>query len=416
MFFNAVWIYGAAALLVLGMATRQPALTVLATLVLLTAGVSWPWSGSSLHAVSYRRRLSATRVFGDESVTLGLELVNQKLLPLAWIEVEDELPDRIEPIDRRATASGDPTKQLLPYLTSLRPYERVAWTVTLRCPHRGAFAIGPTRLHSGDIFGFFRRDERTGRQDTLIVYPHVVPLPDLGIPPRSAFGDTRVPRALLVDPLKPVGVRDYRPDDSFRHVHWKATARVQELQVRVFEPTTVTQLGIFINLDSSGQYWRGLDTPQMEAVISAAASLATHAVEERHALGVYSNRLLAGSNRALRVPPGKGPEQLGRVLESLAKLSPFAIVDFPGHLRVETRSFPWGSTIVIVTAVMTPELAATLESLRAAGHRLVLVAIRPVVPPPIRGLIVHRLPDALLADEYRRVVSETETEEAPAAK
>ena len=47
----------------------------------------------------------------------------------------------------------------------------------------------------------------------------------------------------LADPLRTVGVRDYHPEDSFRHLHWKATARAQQLQVRVFEPTTVTQLG-----------------------------------------------------------------------------------------------------------------------------------------------------------------------------
>src|SRR4029079_2322081 len=36
MFFNAVWLYGSLILLIYGMATRQPSLTVLATLLLLT--------------------------------------------------------------------------------------------------------------------------------------------------------------------------------------------------------------------------------------------------------------------------------------------------------------------------------------------------------------------------------------------
>src|SRR3954447_4181827 len=113
MFFNAFWLYGALALLIYGMATRQPALTVLATLLLLTAGVSWLWSRWSLWAVSYGRRLSATRVFRDETVELRLDLVNRKLLPLAWIEVEDEFSDRLVAVDRRATPATDPTVQLL---------------------------------------------------------------------------------------------------------------------------------------------------------------------------------------------------------------------------------------------------------------------------------------------------------------
>ena len=189
-------------------------------------------------------------------------------------------------VDRRATPASNPTRMLLPYLTSLRPYERVAWTATLRCPTRGAFTFGPVVLRSGDIFGFYRRNLRLRLYGSIIVYPRVEALPDIGIPPRGAFGDVRVRQALLLDPLRTVGTRDYRPEDSFRHIHWKATARAQALQVRVFEPTTVTQLAVFINLDSAQQYWRGLDAVEAEVLISVAASLASEAVSQRYAVGV----------------------------------------------------------------------------------------------------------------------------------
>ena len=226
----------------------------------------------------------------------------------------------------------------------------------------------------------------------------MVALPELGIPPRQAFGADRAPRSLLPDPLRTVGVRDYHPEDSFRHLHWKATARAQQLQVRVFEPTMVTQLGVFLNLDTFQHYWEGLDTVHSEAAITAAASLASHAVQERYAVGVYANGLVGGSDQALRVAPGRGPAQLTRILEGLAKLSPFATIDFPKFLRNELLGFPWGSTIVVVTAVMTPPLAATLASVREAGHRPVLIAVDELAPPPIRGLTVHRLPDAILTE------------------
>lgn len=406
MFFNTIWLYGALILLVYGMATRQPSLTVLATLLLLTAGISWLWSRWSLRAVSYRRKMSTARAFRDETITLNLELINKKLLPLAWIEVEDEFSDRLVSLDRRATPANSPTRLLLPYLTSLRPYERVAWSSTIRCPHRGVFGFGPTTLRSGDIFGFHRRSEQIGSRDLLIVYPRVATLDELAIPPRGAFGDTNARNALLLDPQRTVGTRDYRPEDSFRHIHWKTTARVGGLQVRVFEPTTVTQLGIFINLDSPQQAWRALDSVDFEPLVSVAASLASYALGIRFSAGVYSNRLLVGSNRTLRVPPGNGPGQLAKVLESLAKLSPFATVDFAKHLRATTLAFPWGSTLVIITATMNPALAATLESLRGGGQRLVLVCTEAVVPPPIRGLIVHRLPDAFFTAEVERVRQE----------
>lgn len=402
MFFNALWFYGAVILLFFGMATRQPSLTLLATLLLLTAGVSWLWSRWSLRQVTYRRQLDVKRVFRDEELTLRLELVNKKLLPLAWIEVEDQFSDRLLAVDRRASPATDPALRLLPYLTSLRPYERVAWTALMRCPHRGVYRFGPTTLRSGDIFGFHRRQEVLEDFAAIIVYPRVVSLDELAIPPRGAFGDTRSRRALIVDPQRTVGTRDYRPDDSFRAIHWKATARAGGLQVRVFEPTTVTQLGIFLNLDTPLQPWRALDSVDFEPLVSVAASLASRALDERYAVGVYSNRLMTGSSRTLRIAPGSGPTQLTRTLEGLAKLSAFTTTDFAKHFRQETLAFPWGSTIVLITIAMPPALAATLEALRGNGQRLVLVIPEGTAAPPVRGLVVHRLPVALFEAESRR--------------
>ncbi len=391
MFFNRFWLAAIAALLVFGMVAGQPALALVALLVLLTVGGARLWSRYALRAVAYERRLGATRLFRGETLVVEFELVNWKLLPLAWIRIEEEVPDRVQPVGRRPTLGDAAGAITLPHLTSLRPYERVTWRAALHCPERGAFAVGPTRLISGDPFGFRTRGGYAAHRDPFIVYPRVVPLPDLGIPPRQLFGERRVPRALLADPLRPVGIRDYRPEDSLRHVHWKATARTQQLQVRVFEPATVTQLAIFLDLDAGGQPWRGLEPAAFEAAIEVAASLAAHAAGEGYAFGLYSNRFMTGAQGPLRVPPGRGAAHLGRALESLARLSPFATVDFPRHLRQEARDLPRGGTIVVVTATLPPALAVALEALRAAGHRLVLVATAPVVPPPVRGLIVHQL-------------------------
>lgn len=396
MFFNAIWLYGAAALLVLGMATGRPAVTVLATLVLLTAGASWLWARLSLLGLSYNRALSNERVFQGETVELRLELVNRKPLPLAWLSVEDELSDRLEVLDRRVTPSEHAGRACLPYVTSLRPYELVRWSATLRCPRRGLFTIGPATLRSGDVFGFARRERRIGAEATVLVYPRLLALPELGIPPRQLFGLDRTARALLADPLRTIGVRDYRIEDSFRHVHWKATAKHQRPQVRVFEPATVRQLGVFVNLDTFQHYWEGLDTARSEAAISVTASLASHAIGERYAVGVFANGLVGGSDQVLRVPAGSGPWQLTRILEGLARLSVFATQDFPKLLHQQTLRFPYGSTLVVVTPVMTPPLAAVLTSLAARRRRVVLIGIDDFEAPPVRGQLFFRVPDEAL--------------------
>jgi uncharacterized protein (DUF58 family) len=43
------------------------------------------------------------------------------------------------------------------------------------------------------------------------------------------------------------GVREYRPGDPLRRIHWRSTARRGELIVREFEPPGVQNLGIFLD-------------------------------------------------------------------------------------------------------------------------------------------------------------------------
>lgn len=398
-FFNSVWIYGSLVLLLLGMAQRQPALSILAFLTLFTAGGSFLWSRYSLEKVEYQRMLSSDRIFRGETVTLTASLVNRKWLPLPWLEVEDQVSDRLRVLDQELLPSVRPGSTVLRLTTSVRWFERVSWTFELECPQRGSFPIGPVQLRSGELFGFFWRRERRDYLDRILVYPHIVSMEDLGFPPRHPFGDARTPWHLVTDPSRTIGIREYRPEDSFRFIHWKATARLQDLQVKLFEPTVSVQIGIFLSLDTYERAWEGVDFIRAESAIVAAASLARHGIDLRRQVGVYANGVLAGSDQTLRIHPGLGPNQLTMILEGLAKLTPLASTNFSRLLRQDARRFPWGSTIVVVASLMTDSLAEELSVLLAGGHRVLLLRIGEIEAPPLPGLIVHTLPDNLIGTD-----------------
>lgn len=391
LFFNNIWLWGSAGLILLGMALREQAPTLLGLLTLVTAGGAWLWARYSLRRVRYTRELLEDRVFPGDEVEMRVSVVNRKLLPLAWLDIEDQIPDRLRIVEQETIPSGIPGIDVLRITTAMRWYERVSWRFHISCPMRGYFTFGPVALRSGDLFGFFTAREELHNYVSLIVYPRVVPLAQIGIPPRHLFGDMRIERQVLTDPSRTVGVRDYRPEDSFRHVHWKATARTQALQTRIFEPTTTVQFGVFLNLDTFEHYWEGVDYARAEHAITVAASLAMRAIDERHAVGMYANGVVGGSDQALRLRPSRSPSQAGEILSGMAKLSPIASLNFPRLLRAETTRFPLGSTIVVVTTLMTDALRAAMADLARSGHRLVLVSIDEIDIPPIRGLVTFRV-------------------------
>jgi uncharacterized protein (DUF58 family) len=396
LFFNTAWLWCAGGLILVGMIFRERAPTLLGLLTLVTAGASWLWARYSLKGVAITRTLDTDRVFPGEQVVMQVTIVNRKLLPLAWLDIEDRIPERLRIVEQEVVPSGVPGMDVLRITTAMRWYERVTWRFHVTCTTRGSFTFGPTILRSGDLFGFFTSREQLEQYSSVMVFPTVVQLEDIDIPPRHLFGDLRARRQMISDPSRTIGVRDYHPEDSFRYVHWNATARAQRLQTKVFEPTTTVQFGVFLNLDTFQHYWEGIDYDRAENAITVAASLAMRAISERHAVGMYANGVVGGSDQPLRIRPGRSPEQAGVILAGLAKLSTVASLNFPRLLRTETVRFPWGSTIVVVTPLMSAPLAGVMADLAHSGHRVVLVGIDDVETPPIRGLIAFKVDGSLI--------------------
>ncbi len=377
---------------VVGVVTRQLTLLSVGLLAILILGAAWGWQRYCLRGVAYTRRLTEDHIFWGESTELTITVVNRKLLPLSWIETDEEISAKLTFVDREVEAVNALGKVGLGHTTSLRWFERVSWRYRVQCEHRGLYLFDTVSLRSGDIFGLYTRHEDQLIPGQLFVYPRMVPLPELGLPARYPFGDARAQNTLLDDPVRSAGVRDYRPEDPFKRIHWKATARRQELQVRVFERTTTQTLAIFMNIETFRYYWEGLEPERAEWAITVAASLARYADEQRYSIGLYTNAAVLESGEAIRILPGRSPHQLTRILEALARLLTLPVQGFHELLQSESGRLPWGSTIVVVTPIVPEFLEVILLRLKERGHKVVLCALTPKPTVPLPGIITYHLP------------------------
>jgi uncharacterized protein (DUF58 family) len=213
------------------------------------------------------------------------------------------------------------------------------------------------------------------------------------LPARNPFGSAPVRQQwLFEDPLRAVGVREYRPGDSPRRLHWKATARApdQALQVKLLEPTTAHRLHVVLNVSTSSDNWawRGYDPDALEAAITTAASVANWASERGLMVGLAANARVFHSSLALRLLPSRDPRQLMHILEALAMLVPMATMGPERLVELEGRELAYGTTVVMFSAVVSPELVYQLNRLRRAGHQPVLLLITAAEDPvaPLDGL------------------------------
>lgn len=398
--FSDAWIPLAVIFLIAGvLAGRNAALIALGIILLLVVGLSTVWKNLSLWGVTYERAFDRTRVFPGEPVTMTIRVQNQKWLPLTWLRFRDDMPVPPNYDDPFVVTQNDLTNRYtLQNTFSMQRREQIERQATLRIGTRGFYRLGPVSYESGDIFTLFTLEREHKYLDTLVVYPQIFPLEDLGLPAKEPFGEVRVRQSLFTDPIKTRGIRDYSPGDRFRDVHWKATARHGELQTKVYDPSTGMTMAVFLNVATFARHWMGYDPALLERAVSVAASAANYGAQVGWGVGVYANGAVPNSDQPIRVPPSRSPEQLSRVLEALAAVTEFATGSIELMLLRESAQLPWVATMVVVTAVVTDEIMIALLRLQEAGRRVVLISLDEAPPPDVAPrtaaapLLVYHIP------------------------
>jgi uncharacterized protein (DUF58 family) len=391
--FNDAWLVLALIMTGIGLILNSQFLMATALTLLVVIGFTWLWARFSLYGLQYQRHFSERRAFLGETIELTLELRNQKILPLTWLEITDTFPPDLQ-LDRGRVVLN-PSNNLGEFHTFWMPgpFQRLTRHFSIRCTQRGYHNYGQVTVKTGDGFGFFSRKATQIRPERLIIYPHLYSVAELRLPRKNPFGDYAVKRPLFEDPLRTVGIRDWQSTDSFRRIHWKATARHQRTLSRLYEPAEEQQTLIFLNVATMVRHWQGSIPELLERAISVAGSLAAVAVEQRRPVGLIANGVLPGSDQPLRLLPGRSPNQLVRILELLAAVRPFAAQPIEAMLLREAPRLPWGASLIVVTAIAHEALLAALLDLARAGRQVVLFTLAERPPEQaLPNVQVYHLP------------------------
>ncbi|HZU68769.1 MAG TPA: DUF58 domain-containing protein [Ktedonobacteraceae bacterium] len=388
------WYFLAVALFLLSVITRQPLAFLAALFTLIIGIVPEIWYRFALRNLAIRQQVSQHRAFFGETIALSLSIENRKLLPLPWLEVEDEIPVQLTLLTGRAMPTYKVNRLALVHTFSLWSFQRVTRRYRLRCTGRGVYTFGPATLRTGDPFGWLVREERASARETVLVYPLVAPLEAFGLPARHPFGEHTTPRRLLEDPLRVAGVREYVLGDDPRRIHWKATARAGALRSKVYEPSSQYRLLILLDINSYVEPWMGLDPDIQELTITIAASIALWALDEKYAVGLVANSLmmgLAGESPAgdenesqsatstrtfmhhVRVPMASDSGQSVYLLSALGRLIPYFGSSMDALIDEEQNQLLLGATVVFVGSAQalhpsTVERLIDLQSHGAAVH------------------------------------------------
>ena len=304
-----------------------------------------------LPATLERSHPPTARVGDDVRVTLKVKNDSRRTSP--FMRVEDT-HDAFEPL----------------YAVSerLRSGEHGEIEAMRRVVRRGVFGSGAIKLTTAAPLGFVRRERAVKVDSGIIVAPRWVDLPTFPIlEPSSSPLEQLHERARTGAGQEYVAVRDYRPGDPAKWVHWRSSARRDQLVVREFEQEVSTPISILVS---------GMDTGEapdsaFEAVVSAAASVALYALATGHPVELFRPGSVGDVVQVSY--PSKG-----QLLRWLAQTEPMDASAMPLAAAALRRGRKRGTVIVCTTTTgrALEGLSETSRSIQAGGARAILIAAR----------------------------------------
>ncbi|MGQ9604569.1 MAG: DUF58 domain-containing protein [Thermogutta sp.] len=317
-------------------------------LLLVSGFVAGPWifgwwlARNNLRGLGVRRRLPRGICAGDLLVG-RFEVQNLRGRRPRWsIRIEDA-------VRRTAPGGGSPTSPAVVPVTALLrvitgEQSRNA-TFQGRLLARGRYEWGPLRLSTRFPFGLFEASCTVESRESLLAYPCLGKLTQQWFQRSHPDYDGRSRRETRRHRMSGdfFGLREWRSGDSPRHIHWRSSARWQQLLVREFDQPRNEDIAILLALwePELPEAW---DRERVEEAVSFAATV----LDDLCRKGGCNVSLVVSGAEVEQVTGPASPGLLDRALEILA-VARATHRDPLGPLRASLRSVPSAAEIILVT-------------------------------------------------------------------
>jgi len=259
------------------------------------------------------KNLDVQLSFSENSATEGDRLIlstvvkNAKWLPLPWVSVKFQISKFLKFNDMQSGQISDDYYRNDLY--NLLMYQQITRRFEFECKKRGYFPIKSLDISCWDLFMERKYASNFDCQASITVYPSSIPLDDIDELCTRINGNIQAKRFTYPDPFTFRGIREYSQSDPLKAVNFKASAKVQDLMVNLWDYSVSRQVILMLNLQKQS-VWHNeiLD----EQAIRVAASLARRLTAMHIPVRFISHEI--------EIPEGAGDTHLNNILEALAHM------------------------------------------------------------------------------------------------
>ena len=339
------------------------AITVIVVLAGLWAAFGWLLRRFGLAGLQCSRSFSRPAAFVGEEAELIEVVRNDRPLMIPWLRVES----RISPYLKLGRQDNLHVSGEMYYssLFTLLPWQQIRRRHRVKFLHRGLYDLGNASLTAGDVLGMFTVSRDQQMSAPVLVYPRLLDAREVPEPLARLVEEVVARRHLLTDPFLVRGIRPYQPGDPVRDIHWAATARTGEAQVRLHDYTAQLKLMVILNVERRAGQWGDTlmeyEQEDIERLISMAATICVQALRAGLPVGFATNMPRIGEPGSTVLPPSGGVAREEELLAAFARLRVVRTLAFPLFLQsLEELS---GLDMLVISRFDSQEIRSALESL-----------------------------------------------------
>ena len=278
----------------------------------------------------------------------------------------------------------------------LEPGESKRLSLSLTPGRRGIIPLSDLRALLPEPLGLFQKCRTIQTSPAnLAVLPRRYPLPDIVMPGSAAFhiGGEETGNS-IGNSGEFVGLREYRPGDPMRQIHWKSWAHTGKPMVKELEDTFYPRYGLVLDTFPGSP-----DEQLFEVMISVAASFIVGLDRNDSLLD-----LMFIADEAHTVTAGRGLERTGKLLEILAGVKQEQAPRFTDLSSTIIRNRKSLTSCILVLNGWDDDRADFVKTLQSAG--VICVPLIVGQDEPLADLPGHWLDFENIAADLLRLPSQ----------
>ena len=244
--------------------------------VLVLPLISFALTAASRRQFSIKEHLTQDNIIKNEVAQYIFNVTNNSFLPYTSVRV------------RFKANSEAVTADFTDKFFSIGPYKNHEIAFNVSAKYRGRYEIGVLNITVYDFLGLFRFEQKHDHTFILMVRPRVLDISPLPLS-KADSGSENVKNFTAQEDYAVISdLRKYQPTDGYKKIHWKASAKKNELVSKNYQNTKRNSVVLLLDNSAIKENKNYEEAAAMEDLIMEAyVSALSHCTRHMYACSLF---------------------------------------------------------------------------------------------------------------------------------